>query len=243
LKDDARANPVDENKLNKIIDIDNFQVFHYICKKESFTQFINSLQETRSFSLDGLKIIFFGSEKDPRLEYEIHNSKNSEQARKEWNLDWATDCFKWQSDHVLQNELSEIFKQINYQLNCYNPPYKSAAEVITEHFDMKPRHVQGTNPRDSICYLQLPNYLLIEDSALDGTEFSISVKFHPSIQPEQIHLGLIAQGKQTSRERIIFTESEVRKLASVVDQHYTGTCSPGTDHHTHYQLSETSNKL
>lgn len=185
------------NVTVKKIDVGNFIILHESIEADEFLNLLENI-DNDALEVDGLKIKFFNGQTH-HLHFEDWCSRNSERAKERWNIDWPLDLFEWRVDHKLRNELSYIFKSINQRLNCYNPPYEDVYEAVRENFGLPESYFSKHDGRDSICSILIPDYTAIKECTLKGTDFEIEVKFHNSINVDDLRLNLIARGKKTKK--------------------------------------------
>jgi hypothetical protein len=161
--------------------------------------------------VDGIKINFF-AEKPHSLSFEDWYCKSSERANERWSIDWPLDLFKWEVDHKFQNDMSRILKNVSFRLNCHDPPYEDVYKVVREFLGMHEyefREYEGG--RYSNCYILLPDYLAIRNCRLQGNQLDFEIKFHPSIDPSDLRLNVIAGGKTIKRLQKTFKRNQIQK--------------------------------
>lgn len=198
LLSSEKASGVTERK----IDVGNFVISYKSIVNDEFLKLLDNI-DNDTLEVDGLKIKFFNGQKH-HLYFGDWCSRNSERAKERWNIDWPLDLFEWRVDHKLRNELSNIFKNINQRLNCYNPPYEDIYKAVRENFGLPEYYFSEHNGRDSICSILIPDYTAIEKCKLEGNNFVVEIKFRDSINVEDLRLNLIARGKKTNKFQIDF---------------------------------------
>jgi len=189
-----------EEKSQKVIDTGNFVVLHQVMRSGKFLDLLETINKNGCCKVNDFDIVFFDPQKHPYLEYWDWLSADSEKAKEAWKIDWPLDFFQWSSEHKLRNELDEIFKTITPMLNCHDPPFESVFEAVRETLALRGQDFMGPyEAKDSVCYLIMPGQIAIKDCILDGNDFQISVKFHESIDIQDLRLSLIVRGRKLLR--------------------------------------------
>jgi len=198
------------NLVQRKIAVDDFMILFESISADNFPTVLETIDRDE-VQVDGIKINFF-AEKPHTLSFEDWYRKSSERGNERWSIDWPLDLFKWEVDHKFQNDMSRILKSVSFRLNCYDPPYEDVYKVVREFLGMHEyefREYEGG--RYSICYILLPDYLAIRNCRLQGNQLDFEIKFHPSIDPSDLRLSVIAGGKTIKRRQETFKRNQIQK--------------------------------
>lgn len=198
LLSSEKASDVTERK----IDVGNFVILYKSIVADEFLKLLDDI-DNDTLEVDGLKIKFFNGQTH-HLKFEDRYSGHSERARERWGIDWPLDIFRWEASHKLENELDKIFKNINLRLNCCDPAYEDVYKAVREHLILSEYMFREYQSRGSHCYILIPDYVAVKNCKLIGNNFEVEVKFHDSIDINDLRLNLIARGKKTDRFQVDF---------------------------------------
>src|SRR3990172_7249232 len=143
----------------KKIDVEDFVLIHERLKADEFSSLQQKIN-TGQMGMDNLTINFF-TDPVPPLNVQDYYRGNSLESKERWNLDWPVDMYEWEQTHKLQNQLSDIFKVTDIQLQRFDPPFKDVEEAIIDLLDLPKYHFQKHNSRDSKCSILLPSFIAI----------------------------------------------------------------------------------
>jgi hypothetical protein len=191
------------------IDVGNFMVLSQNFGANDFPAFLETIEQD-NFAVDGVEINFFAGTQH-NLSFDDWHSNNSDKAREFFNIDWPLDVFKWQVAQKVQ-DVRHILKNVTSRLNCHNPPYEDVFEAVRDSLGLHEYlfREQDTE-RYSTCYMLLPNYLSIGNCKLRGRKLSSEIRFHSSINPRDVRLNIIAEGRTLERRQEAFRKNQVRR--------------------------------
>jgi len=181
----------------RMVDVGDFVIIHERLYADEFDRLLHDIN-TGNLKIDGLNINFF-AEPIPPLNLQDYCRGNSLSAKEWWNIEWPLDWYEWQQSHKLQNQLRDIFKNIDMQLPRFVSPYKDIEEAVANLLDLPKYHFQKHYSQESKCSILLPDFVAIESARLEGYKLDITARFHESILLEDLVLSVIGYGRETSR--------------------------------------------
>ena len=196
--------------IERKIDVGNFMILFENISADNFLTLLEIIDRDE-VKVDGAEIRFFAGQQHG-LSLEDWHRKNSERAIERWGIDWPLDVFTWEVSHKFQNDMSRILEGVNERLNCHDPPYEDAYKVVREFLGLHEyafREYDGG--RYSVCYILLPYYLAIKNCRLQGNQLDFEIKFHSSIDTNDLRLNVIAGGKTIKRRQETFNRNQIRK--------------------------------
>jgi len=190
------------------IDLEGFRILHKRIPTDKFPKLLTEIKNGIS-EIGGMKIRFF-SEPTPSLQRNDYCRGDSGKSKERWNIEWPLDLYEWRSSNVeWQNQLSDIYGDVDMRLRCFDQPYKDIEEAILDLLQLPKYHFQKYQSRDSSCSVLLPNFVAIESARLEGEKLDVSAKFHESLAPEDLFLSIICYGRKTIRYREDFKGGKV----------------------------------
>jgi hypothetical protein len=198
----------------KTIDVEDFVLINERLKADEFGSLLQKIN-TGQMEMYNLTINFF-TYPPPPLNVQDHYRGNSLESKERWNIEWPVDMYEWEQNHKLQNQLSDIFKVIDMQLQRFDPPFKDVEEAIIDLLGLPKYHFQKHYSRDSRCSILLPSFIAIESVKLEGNEFKIIARFHEKIRLEDLSLSVIGYGRETYRHQENFEQAEVETFSPFV---------------------------
>jgi len=182
-----------------MVDVKDFVVIHERLNLDEFDELLQKIS-TGIFEIDGLRINFF-NEPIPPLGIEDRHRGDSSWAKEWWNVEWPVDLYEWSKSHNLQNELANIFKEIDARIRCFDPPYQNVEEAMAYILNLPKYYFQENYCNDSRCSILLPNFIALENATLKGKKLEITVRIHKSLHPDDLLLSVICYGRKTKRFR------------------------------------------
>jgi len=201
------------NLALKKIAVDNFMILFESINADNFPTLLETIDRDE-VQVGGIKINFFAG-KQHDLSLEDWYRKSSERANERWSIDWPLDVFSWRVEQKFQSEMERILKKVSMRLKCYDPPYEDVYTVVREFLGLHEyefREYEGG--RYSNCYLLLPDYLAIKNCRLQGNQLDFEIKFHPSIDPSDLRLSVIAGGKTIKGRQVTFKRNQIQKYGA-----------------------------
>lgn len=198
------------NLVQRKIVVDDFMILFESISADNFPALLETIDRD-AVEVDGIKIHFF-AEKPHTLSFEDWYLKSSERANERWSVDWPLDVYTWEVEQKSQNEAQRILKNVSMRLKCHDPPYEDAYTVVREFLGLQEyefREYEGG--RYSKCYILLPDYLTVKNCRLEGKRLDFEIKFHPSIDSNDLRLSIIAGGKTIKRRIETFKRNQIRK--------------------------------
>jgi hypothetical protein len=183
--------------FEKRVNVEDFTVIHERLRADEFIRLLQEIN-TGILNIDNLKINFF-TDPVPALNVQDHYRGNSLESKERWNVEWPVDLYAWEQSHILQNKLRDIFKAIDMQLKCFNPPFRDVEEAVIDLLSLPKYYFQKDYSQDSKCFILLPSFAAIESAKLEGNRLRIVVRFHEAIRLEDLRLSVIGYGRQTYR--------------------------------------------
>jgi hypothetical protein len=199
--------------IERKIDVGNFMILFQNISADSFPTVLETIDRD-AVEVDRTKIKFFADQQHC-LSLEDWYRKNSDRAIERWGIDWPLDVFRWEVSHKFQNDMSRILESVSERLNCHDPPYEDVYKVVREFLGLHEyvfREYEGG--RSSVCHILLPNYLAIKNCQLQGNQLDLEIKFHPSINPSDLRLNIIAGGKTIRRRQESFSRDQIGKYGA-----------------------------
>jgi hypothetical protein len=198
------------NLVQKKIAVDDFTILLESISADDFPALLETINQGE-LEVGGIKIKFF-SEKPHTLSFENWYLKSSERANERWSIDWPLDVYKWEAEQKFPSETQLVLRDVSMRLKCHDPPYEDAYTVVREFLGLQEyefREYEGG--RYSKCYILLPDYLTIRNCRLEGNRLDFEIDFHPSINPSDLRLSIIAGGKTIKRRLETFKRNQIHK--------------------------------
>jgi hypothetical protein len=187
------------NIIEKTVDVENFVIIHQRLNSDEFANILKDIN-TGILEIEALKINFFANP-IPSLHSQYHYRGDGQRIKEMWNIKWPVDWYEWEQSHPLQNELANIFEEIDLRLRRVDTPYRDVEEALIDLLNLPKYHFQEDYSKDSKCSILLPNFIAIESAKLEGNILEIIAGFHESIHLEDLTLSVIGYGRETSRFR------------------------------------------
>jgi len=198
------------NLVQRKIAVGDFMILFESISADNFPTLLETMDRDE-VEVDEIKINFFAG-KPHDLSFEDWYRKSSERANERWSIDWPLDVYSWKVEQKFPSEMERILKKVSMRLKCYDPPYEDVYKVVREFLGLHEyefREYEGG--RYSNCYILLPDYLAIKNCRLQGNQLDFEIKFHPSIDPSDLRLSVIAGGKMTKGRQVTFKRNQIQK--------------------------------
>jgi len=182
-----------------MVDVKDFVIIHERLSLHGFEELLQNIN-TGILEIGGLRINFF-NEPIPPLGIGDRHRGDSSWAKEWWNVEWPVDLYEWSQGHSLQNELRNIFKEIDTRIRCFDQPYQNVEEAIADLLNLPKYYFQEDYCSDSKCSILLPNFMAIEAATLKGKKLEITARIHKSLRLDDLLLSVICYGRKTRRFR------------------------------------------
>jgi len=197
------------NLIQRKVAIRDFMILFENISADNFPTILETMDRDE-VQVDGIKINYF-AEQPHSLSFDDWYRKSSERANERWSIDWPLDVFSWQVPQK-PSDIERILKKISMRLKCYDPPYEDVYKIVREFLGLHEYEFrEHEGGRYSNCYILLPDYLAIKDCRLQGNQLDFEIKFHPSIDPGDLRLSVITEGKMIQRRQETFKRNQIQK--------------------------------
>jgi len=197
-------------KSQDVPETKNFKIVRKEVPVNQLGQILASMLRGK-LDIDGTKVIFWTTKDQsaPSLSHDDYCSRYSERASKRWGIPFPLDVFKLSNPHGLDHEIENV----SLQLRCYKTPYEDIFEAVNEALELQDIHQfrKWDGQNEAIVFIMMPNYLAFQNVRLKGNSLTVSVRFHQSIDVNDVRLNLMARGKKTYKQQKSFVRAKAWK--------------------------------